>query len=60
MIKKLVPDSPKLCIYRKIKSDCVLCLLSSGFYFIDDKTYTDSLKDEITPSLKANDRLKFA
>ena len=38
----------------------MLCSLSSEFYFIGDKSYVDNLKDEITPSLQANDRLKFS
>ena len=39
-----------------------LCVrsLSSEFYFIGNKIAADCFKDEITPSLKANDRLKFA
>ena len=37
----------------------MLYSLSSIFFFIGDKISADSLKDEITPSLKANDRLKF-
>ena len=32
----------------------------SSFYFIGDKIAADCFKDEITPSLKSNDRLKFS
>ena len=38
----------------------MFCSLSSSFYFIGDKIADDHFKDEIAPSLKANDKLKFA
>ena len=38
----------------------MLCLLSYVFYFIGDKISAYHFKDEITPSLKAKDRLKYA
>ena len=34
--------------------------MSSVYYVIVDKIAADSFKDEITPWLKANDRLKFS
>ena len=34
--------------------------MSYEFYFIGDKITADFFKDEITPSLKANDQIKFA
>ena len=34
--------------------------MSSAFYFFGDKIYADSFINEITPSLKANDGLKFS
>ena len=37
----------------------MLCSLSYSFYFVGDKIDDDCFKDEITPSLKSNDRLKF-
>ena len=40
-------------------SACVFCSLSYEFYFIGDKIAADNFKYEITPSLKANARLKF-
>ena len=33
--------------------------MENSFYFIDDKIATDNFEDEITPSLKENDRIKF-
>ena len=45
--------------YRDNKIACVFCLLSYSFYFIGDKMYADCFLDKTTPSLKANDRLKF-
>ena len=41
-------------------SACVLFPLVSSFYFIGDKIDADCYKDEITPSLKTNGRLKFS
>ena len=38
----------------------MLCSLSSAFYSIGDKIAADHFKDQITPSLKANDGLKFS
>ena len=60
MIKHAVPDAPMLYDLQKNNIDCVLCSFSSVFYFIGDKIAAYCLKNEITPSLKANDRLKFA
>ena len=59
MIKKLVPDAPKLIFLQENKSAYVLFSFSSLFYLIGDKIATDCLKYEIIPSLKANDRLKL-
>ena len=38
----------------------MFCLFSSELFFIGDKIAANNFKDEITPSLKSNDRLKFA
>ena len=38
----------------------MLCLFSYAFYFIGDIIGDDYFNDEVTPSLKANDRLNFA
>ena len=38
----------------------MLCSFSYAFFFIGDKITADRFKDEITPSLRANYRLKFA
>ena len=38
----------------------MLCSLSSVFYLIANKLSARCLKDDITPSLRANNRLKFA
>ena len=46
--------------FRKNKSSCVLCSLSSAFYFIGDKIAADRVKYNIKPSLKSNNRFKFA
>ena len=54
MIKKSLPDAPKLYVLRENKSACLLFSLSSEFYFIGDK-----IKDEKSSSLKTNDRLKL-
>ena len=43
-LKKSVPDAPKLYYLLKNKSACVLCSLSSAFYFIGDKIAADSFK----------------
>ena len=37
----------------------MLCSFSYIFHFIGDKIAVDNFKDEITPSLKADYRLKF-
>ena len=37
----------------------MFCLLLSEFYSIGDKIAADNFKDEITPSLKKNDRNKL-
>ena len=60
VIKKLGFDDPKLFVLRLNKSSCVLCSLSSALFFIGDNISADRFKDEITSSLKANYRLKFA
>ena len=41
------------------KSACVLSSLSSALFFIGDKIAVDWFKDEMIPSLKAKNRLKF-
>ena len=38
----------------------MFCSFSSAFFLVGDRVYGGSLKDEITPSLKANESLKFA
>ena len=58
MIKKSVPDAPKLYVLQENKSDCLFCSLSSTFYFIDDKITADGFKNEIKLLIKANTRLK--
>ena len=60
MVKKLEADAPKLYVLQENKSTCVFCSLSSAFYFIGDKIAADNFIREITPSLKAEDRLKFS
>ena len=60
MIIKSVPDAPKMYVLQGNKSDCAFCSFSSAFYFIGDKIDADCFKDEITPLIKANYRLKFA
>ena len=60
MIKKSVPDYPKLYIFQENNSACVFYLLSSEFYFIGDTIYSDSSKKEIAPLLKVNATLKFS
>ena len=45
--------------YRNIKGSGVFCSLLDSSYFIGDNISADFKKDEITPLLKANDRLKF-
>ena len=57
---KKVPDAPKLYVLHKKKDSCVLSSFLSELFFIGDKIAVDCLKDEITPSLKSNERLKFA
>ena len=59
MIKKSAPDAPKVYVLQKNKRASVLCSFSSAFYFIGDKMAADSFKYEITPLLKAKNRLKF-
>ena len=59
MIEKLLPDTPKLYILQKTIA-CVFYSLSYEFYYIGNKIADDHFKDDITPSLKANYRLKFA
>ena len=59
-IKISIPESPMLYVLQSNKSNCVLCSLSSTFYFIGDKIDADCFKYKITPLLKENDRLKFA
>ena len=60
MIKKSVPDATNLYFLQKNKSACVLCSVSSEFYFLGDKIIADWFKDEITPSLKSNYWLKLS
>ena len=38
----------------------VFCSLSYTFYSIGDKISADYFKDEVTPSLKTNDKLQFS
>ena len=38
----------------------MFCSLSYSFYLIGDKIAADDFKDGIKPSIKLNDRLKFA
>ena len=38
----------------------MLFSLSYAFYFVGNKTAADRFKDEITPLIKSNRRLKFA
>ena len=59
-IIKPVPDTPKLYVLKGGNSACILCSLPPVFYFVGDKIDADHLKDEISPSLKAEDSLKFA
>ena len=59
-IKISIPESPMLYVLQSNKSNCVLCSLSSTFYFIGDKIYADHFKDEITPSLRANESPKIS
>ena len=44
---------------KGVNSACVFCPLSPVFKFVGDKIATDRFYDEITPSLKANHRLKL-
>ena len=60
MKTKSLPDAPKWYVLQKNKSACVFCSLSYNFYFIGDKVADGYFKDEIIPSLKASNRLKFA
>ena len=60
MIKKSVSDAGKLYVLRGNKSACVFCSLSSALFFIGDNIFADHFKEEITPSLKANNRLTFS
>ena len=59
-MKKSAHDAFKLYVLQKNNSTCVLCSFSSSFFFIGDEIDADDFKDEITPLIKANDRLKFA
>ena len=45
--------------YRKLRVIVCVFSLSSVFYFIGDKIAADIFEYEITPSLKANDRIQF-
>ena len=38
----------------------MLCSFSYAYYFIGENNAADCLKDEITPSLKANDGIKLS
>ena len=57
--KKALPGDPRLYVLQINDSVCVLCSLSSAFYFIGDKFSVDIFNDEITPSLKENAGVKF-
>ena len=46
--------------YRKLRVIVCVFSLSSVFYFIGDKIAADIFEYEITPSLKANDGIKFS
>ena len=50
----------QICMFTGNNSACVFCSFSYSFYFIGDKRFAGYFKDEIRPSLKANDRLKFS
>ena len=38
----------------------MFCSLLYAFHFVGDKIASDSFKDETTPLLKSNDRLRFS
>ena len=57
---KPLPDDHTLYVLHSNKSACVFCSFSSVFYFLGDKTAADSLKYEISSSLKENGRLKIS
>ena len=57
---KSIPDATKLYVLQENKSACLFFSLLYAFYFIDDKIAVYWFKDEITPSLKTNDRLNFS
>ena len=59
-IIKELPDAPKLYVLKEDKSDYALCSLSYAFVLIGYKINADDFEYEITPSLRANDRLEFA
>ena len=57
--EQYVPGGPKLYVLQGRKSCCVLFSLSYYFNFFGGKISAGCFKDEITPSLKSNNRLKF-
>ena len=57
-MQKSLPGDPRLYVLQINDSVCVLCSLSSAFYFIGGKFYADCFIGEITHSLKANERFK--
>ena len=60
VINKILSGAPKLYVLQENNSACVLFSLSTVFDLIGDKISVDCFKDAITPSLKANVRIKFA
>ena len=54
-----VPNALKLYVLQENNITCMFCSLSYEFFFIEDKITANCFKDEVTPSLKANGRLKF-
>ena len=60
IIKKSVPDAPKLYFFKLNKSDFVFFPLSSTFCFICDNFSADHLKDEWLLGSVDDNRLQFA
>ena len=48
------------CIFTGNKSSCVLCSLSSAFYFVGDKIVASRFLNESKSSIRENYRLKFS
>ena len=59
MIKNKYIMLKRCMLYRKIRVLVCFFSLSSEFLFIRDKIVADHFKDESTPFLNSNDRLKF-